>query len=163
MSRIALFQGSFDPFTRGHEDIVLRALTLFDQVVVLVVRNSLKHGFFAVPDRVRIIENAFSREPRVRVMASEGLTIDVARQVGACALVRGVRNAQDFDYEAAIGDVNRRFSGGIETVLLPTRPELSHVSSTIVREWLKYGKDLTDYLPKGLDEATRQWVLSHRG
>lgn len=158
-NKIALFQGSFDPFTRGHESIVQRALTIFDQVVVLVVHNSLKHGFFDVDTRVKIIEDTFCNEPRVRVMASDGLTIDVARQVGACCFIRGVRTVQDYEYEMGIAEVNLKFSG-IETMLLYTRPELSHISSTIVREWLKYGKDMTGYLPQGLSKPMLTHLLT---
>lgn len=147
--KIALFQGSFDPFTRGHQSIVERALTIFDEVVILVVRNHAKKGLFPFEMRQRIIECTFSKQPRVRVLSSEGLTINVAKEVGACALLRGVRTVQDYEYEMSIADVNRRFSG-IETILLYTLPEYSHISSTIVREWFKYGKDMTDYLPTGL-------------
>lgn len=159
--KIAVFQGSFDPFTRGHESIVQRALNIFDRVVVLVVHNSLKQGYFDVDTRVRIIEDTFSGEPRVSVMASDGLTVNVAKQVGACCFVRGVRTVQDYEYEMSIAEVNLKFSG-IETLLLYTLPEFSHISSTIVREWLKYGKDMTEYLPKGLSPHMLAQVLSKR-
>ncbi len=160
--KIALFQGSFDPFTRGHESIVERALTMFDEVVVLVVHNSAKQGFFPVKTRVKIIEEAFKNEVRVKVMASEGLTVEVAKTVGACCFLRGVRTVQDYEYEMNIADVNRRFSG-VETVLLYTLPEFSHISSTIVREWLKYGKDMTEYLPANLSPTLMKEILNNRG
>ena len=113
--KIALFQGSFDPFTRGHQSIVNRALTIFDEVVVAVVHNSAKPGgFFPVDMRLKIAADAFRHQPRVKVVASDGLTIDVAKRVGACCLLRGVRSVQDFEYEMPIAEVNRQFSG-IET------------------------------------------------
>lgn len=154
----ALFQGSFDPFTRGHESIVQRALTIFDEVIVLVVHNSAKSGFFTLETRKKIIENAFRDEPRVKVMASEGLTINVAKEEGVCSLIRGVRTVQDFEYEMGIAEVNLKFSG-IETILLYTLPEFSHISSTIVREWLKFGKDMTEYLPSNLEPALMKQIL----
>ena len=149
--RIALFQGSFDPFTRGHESIVKRALSTFDEVVVAVVNNSQKSYMFTKEMRMEIIKSTFRNEPRVKVVYGNGLTIDVAKEVGACCLLRGVRSIQDFEYEMGNAEANRRF-GGIETLLMYTLPEMSHISSTMVREWLKYGKDMTSYLPEGIDK-----------
>lgn len=159
MSKIALFQGSFDPFTRGHESIVRRGLSVFDEVVVVVVRNSLKHYYFSEDVRRRIIESTFRDEPRVRVMVSDKMTIDVAQEVGACCLLRGVRSVQDFEYEIPIAEVNRRHSG-IETLLLYTLPEYADINSTVVREWIKWGRDMTDYLPSNLEPELLKQVLS---
>lgn len=147
--RIALFQGSFDPFTRGHESIVMRALSIFDEVVIAVVHNSQKHGFLPVDFRVRLIEDAFKGESRVKVVCSEGLTVNIAKEEGACCLLRGVRNTIDFEYEKGNAEVNLRLSG-IETVLLYTSPATSHISSTIVRELLKFDKEIKDYMPEHL-------------
>lgn len=144
--RIAMFQGSFDPFTRGHESIVRRALPLFDEIVVAVVSNIAKKSFMSIENRLEFIKQVFSGEPRVRVVASEGLTVDVAREVGATCLLRGVRMIQDFENEMHMAEINRRLSG-IETVLLYTLPEFSHISSTIVRELYNYSQDVSDYLP----------------
>ena len=108
--RIALFQGSFDPFTRGHESIVMRALSIFDEVVIAVVHNSQKHGFLPVDLRARLIEDAFKGESRVKVVCSEGLTVNIAKEVGACCLLRGVRNTIDFEYEKGNAEVNLRLS-----------------------------------------------------
>lgn len=157
--KIALFQGSFDPFTRGHESIVNRILSIFDEVVVLVVPNSAKKGFLPTSMRVKIIEDTFAQEPRVSVRESNSLTIDVAREVGACCMVRGVRSTQDFEYEMGIAEVNRKFSG-IETMLIYTLPQYGHISSTVVREWIKYGKDMTHYLPQALSPALRDEILN---
>ena len=144
--RIAMFQGSFDPFTLGHESIVRRALPLFDEIVVAVVSNIAKKPFMNLNNRMEFIKQVFADEPRVKVVASEGLTVDVAREVGATCLLRGVRMIQDFENEMHMAEINRRLSG-IETVLLYTLPEFSHISSTIVRELYNYNQDVTSYLP----------------
>lgn len=144
--RIAMFQGSFDPFTLGHESIVRRALPLFDEIVVAVVSNIAKKPFMSIDNRMEFIKQVFADEPRVRVVASEGLTVDVAREVGATCLLRGVRMIQDFENEMHMAEINRRLSG-IETVLLYTLPEFSHISSSIVRELFSYGRDVSDFLP----------------
>ena len=144
--RIAMFQGSFDPFTLGHESIVRRALPIFDEIVVAVVSNIAKKPFMNLNNRMEFIKQVFADEPRVKVVASEGLTVDVAREVGATCLLRGVRMIQDFENEMHMAEINRRLSG-IETVLLYTLPEFSHISSTIVRELYNYNQDVTSYLP----------------
>ena len=148
--RVAMFQGSFDPFTRGHESIVRRALPLFDEIVVAVVSNIAKKPFMSLAKRLEFIKQVFAAEPRVRVVASEGLTVDVARQVGATCLLRGVRMIQDFENEMHMAEINRRL-GGIETVLLYTLPEFSHISSTIVRELYNYNQDISEYVPECAD------------
>lgn len=144
--RIAMFQGSFDPFTLGHESIVRRALPLFDEIVVAVVSNIAKQPFMSLESRMAFIKQIFAGEPRVRVVASDGLTVDVARQQGASCLLRGVRMIQDFENEMHMAEINRRL-GGIETVLLYTLPEFSHISSSIVRELYRYGQDVSAMLP----------------
>ena len=144
--RVAMFQGSFDPFTKGHESIVLRALPLFDEIVVAVVSNIAKKPFMSLDNRLEFIKQVFAHEPQVRVVASQGLTVDVARQEGATCLLRGVRMIQDFENEMHMAEISRRL-GGIETVLLYTLPGFSHISSTIVRELCNYHQDVNDYLP----------------
>lgn len=144
----ALFAGSFDPFTRGHQSIVDRTLSsVADEVIVAVGVNYVKKSLFSVEERVSAIEKVYANEPRVKVLCYEGLTTDFAKTVGADFLVRGVRSASDFEFERNIADVNKRLSG-IETILLFTEPELSCVSSSVVRELLSYGKDVKDFLPK---------------
>ena len=144
--RVAMFQGSFDPFTLGHESIVRRALPLFDEIVVAVVSNKAKKPFMGLDNRMEFIKKVFADEPRVRVVASDGLTVDVAREEGATCLLRGVRMIQDFENEMHMAEINRRLSG-IETVLLYTLPEFSHISSSIVRELFSYGRDVSGFLP----------------
>lgn len=146
MERTALFAGTFDPFTKGHHALVLRALAIFDKVVVAVGRNMGKKCLFTVEQRVEAIEKLYAADKRVEVMAYDGLTTDLAKEIGATALLRGVRNTKDFEYEREIADVNFRI-GGIETVLLMSEPEHASISSSIVRELMNYGKDVTALLP----------------
>lgn len=146
MERTALFAGTFDPFTKGHHALVLRALAIFDKVVVAVGRNMGKKCLFSVEQRVEAIEKLYAADKRVEVMAYDGLTMDLAKEIGATALLRGVRNTKDFEYEREIADVNFRI-GGIETVLLMSEPEHASISSSIVRELINYGKDVTALLP----------------
>lgn len=142
----ALFPGSFRPFTRGHADIVERALALFDEVVIAVGVNIEKPA--AVLDAlVEPVRRLYDGNPRVRVEAFTGLTATFAEQCGACCIVRGVRSFKDFEYERDMADVNRQLSG-VETVILFSKPELSAVSSSIVRELAAYGADITPYLPE---------------
>ena len=146
MERTALFAGTFDPFTKGHHALVLRALAIFDKVVVAVGHNMGKKCLFSVEQRVEAIEKLYAADKRVEVMTYDGLTMDLAKEIGATALLRGVRNTKDFEYEREIADVNFRI-GGIETVLLMSEPEHASLSSSIVRELMNYGKDVTALLP----------------
>ena len=148
--RIALFPGSFDPFTRGHESIVRRALPLFDEFVIAIGVNADKRSFMSMEQRKAWIESVFRDAPNVRVITYNGMTIDAAQQVGATYIVRGVRLIQDFENEKHLAEVNRDLSG-IETILLYTLPEYSHISSSIVRELARYGQDVSAYLPEGAD------------
>lgn len=144
--KIALFAGSFNPFTRGHHAIVLRALAIFDEVVVAVGCNMEKGGAGIAQERVAVIEKVYAGEPRVQVVAYSGLTMDYARNIGATALLRGVRSVKDFEYERDLADINMRL-GGIETVILMSEPEYAAISSSLVRELMSYGKDVKDLLP----------------
>lgn len=144
--RVALFAGSFDPFTVGHESIVRRALPLFDRIVIAIGVNPAKRAMLEPEARRRFIERVFAGEPRVSVITYDGLTADAARSVGATFLLRGVRMVQDFESEMAMAEVNRRLSG-LETVLLYTLPSMSHISSSVVRELQSHGCDVSEYLP----------------
>ena len=147
--KIALFPGTFDPFTLGHYSIVERALPLFDRIVVAVGVNNQKRTLFSEEERLDCIRSLYCGNDRVDVVSYNGLTVDAARNCGAQFIVRGVRMIQDFEYEKNLAVVNRELSG-IETVFLYTLPELGHVSSSIVRELISYGKDVTDLLPRGM-------------
>lgn len=146
--RIAIFPGSFDPFTIGHHSIVERALPLFDKIVVAVGMNSKKHSFLPEIDRLDAIRGLYANEPRVEVIAYSGLTVEAAEQCGARYILRGVRTVKDFEYEKTLADINRKIAG-LETVLLYTLPEYGSISSSIVRELISLGRDVTDLLPPG--------------
>ncbi len=147
MKRIALFPGSFDPFTKGHKNIVERTLqSVADEVIIALGRNSEKKCMQTVEQRVESIRKLFSGNDKVKVMAYDGLTTDFAKSMNADFIVRGVRSMKDFEYEREIADVNRQLSG-IETVLLYTQPEYASISSSIVRELMSYGKDVSEFLP----------------
>jgi pantetheine-phosphate adenylyltransferase len=147
MKRIALFPGSFDPFTKGHKNIVERTLqSVADTVIIAIGNNCEKKCMQTVEERVESIQRVFKGNEKVRVVAYEGLTIDFAKSVNADFIVRGVRSIKDFEYEREIADVNRKLSG-IETILLYTEPEYASISSSIVRELKSYGKDVSQFLP----------------
>ena len=148
--RVALFPGSFDPFTRGHESIVRRALPLFDKFVIAIGVNADKRSFMTMEQRKAWIESIFKDSPQVEVITYTSMTVDVAREVGTQFIVRGVRLIQDFENEKHLAEVNRDLTG-IETILLYTLPEYSHISSSIVRELFRYGQDISPYLPVDAD------------
>ncbi len=147
MKKIAIFPGSFDPFTIGHASIVERGLPLFDEIVIGVGLNESKRALYAPAERVAAIRRLYAGEPRVRVESYDDLTIDFAHRVGAKFILRGLRSVKDFEYERDIANMNHRLSG-IETVLLFTEPHYSSVSSSVVRELIAFGKDVSDFLPK---------------
>jgi pantetheine-phosphate adenylyltransferase len=150
MMRRAIFPGTFDPFTIGHDSIVRRALSFVDEIIIAIGINEKKNAYFPLQKRVEMVEKYYHDEPRVKVASYESLTIDFAREVKADVIIRGIRTVKDFEYEETIADINRKLSG-IETILLFTEPELSCVSSTIVRELLSYHKDISQFIPKGME------------
>ena len=146
----AVFPGSFDPITTGHVDLVKRALLLFDEIIVAIGVNSQKQTLFELEKRKKWIEEVFQDEPRVKVDVFEGLTVHFCKKVGARFLVRGLRNASDFDYEKTISQLNHIVGENVETVFLISKPEFSHISSTIVREIIKGKGDASPFLPEGV-------------
>jgi len=151
MKKIAVFPGSFDPFTLGHEQIVRRALPLFDQIIVAIGVNSRKEGLFPVTKRVHWIEQTFADEPKVTVDVYEGLTINYCEKVGAQFLVRGLRNTIDFEFESGIANMNKAMMPGLETIFILTTPELSALNSTIVRDIIKNGGNAAPFVPAAID------------
>ena len=145
--RIALFPGTFDPFTLGHQSLVKRVLTCADAVVIAIGINEKKQTYYTLEQRVSAIRALYAEEPRVKVITYSGLTVDVAQQEQASFILRGVRSVIDFEYEKAIADVNRQLTG-IETLLLFTEPAYAHISSSVVRELLHFEKDVSAFLPK---------------
>ena len=146
MAKIALFPGSFDPFTKGHQNIVERALPLFDHLVIGIGRNTTKQTLYTPEERQQQIAALFANEPRIDVQIYDVLTVDFAKSVGAQYVLRGVRTMADFEYERTIADVNKRLAG-LETVLLFADADTASISSSLVRELKAFGKDVTDFLP----------------
>jgi pantetheine-phosphate adenylyltransferase len=151
MDKIALFPGSFDPFTIGHQSIVNRSLPLFDKIIIAVGFNTQKKALLDLENRIKLISDVFAGNPKVEVNQYQGLTIDYCAKVNAQYLLRGLRTAIDFEYERAIGQMNKAMNPGIETVFLLTSPEYTFVNSTIVRDILFYNGDASKFLPKGID------------
>ena len=146
--RVALFPGSFNPFTRGHMSVVTRALGLFDRLIIGVGFSPDKPlSADEAQQRAMEIGRLFASEPRVETTAYQGLTVDLCRRLGAQFIVRGIRSVTDFEYERNLADVNRQIGGGIETVLLYSLPEDAAVSSSMVRELASHGVDVTPFLP----------------
>ena len=150
MKRKALFPGSFDPFTAGHLNILSRALTMFDEVIVAVGINQDKRGFFSMDQRMDIIRQAVAGMKGVSVIKYENLTIDTCRELGVRHIVRGVRNMLDFETERSIADMNRRIAPEVETIIIPTAQEFAHISSSAVRDILRHSGDTTQFLPRGV-------------
>ncbi|MBP6609710.1 MAG: pantetheine-phosphate adenylyltransferase [Paludibacter sp.] len=142
----AIFPGSFDPFTIGHYSIVKRGLHIFDEIVIGIGHNQSKRTHFSIEQRIEMIQKAFQGEPRVKVQAYSTITVDFATEVQANFILRGLRSVGDFEYERTIGD-NNRILTGIETVILFTEAEYAHISSTVARDLISYGKDITSFLP----------------
>ena len=146
----AIFPGTFDPFTLGHHSIVKRALAFMDEVIIGIGINENKRCLLPIEKRLEGIKKLYEDEPKVKVMAYSGLTVDFAQEQGAEVIIRGIRTVKDFEYEESIADINRKLSG-IDTVFLFTEPEYSAVSSSVVRELLHYGKDVSAFLPEGME------------
>ena len=149
--KTAIFPGSFDPFTRGHANIVEQALQLFDHVVIAIGDNVGKRSLLSLTNRLRLIRRLYENNPKVSCVAYSTLTGELAEEMGARAIIRGVRNSIDFEYERTMAQTNKRLFPGITTVILLTPPELNDVSSSTVRELLQFGRDVTDFMPEGID------------
>ena len=150
MHRTALFPGSFDPFTAGHLNILRRALTMFDNVVIAIGVNQDKRGFYPNDQKKSIIRQATAGLKNVEIIEYDGLTIDVCRNLGIRHIVRGVRNMLDFENERAIADANRRLAPEIETIIIPTAQEFAHISSSAVRDILRHHGDTSMFVPQGV-------------
>lgn len=147
--KIAVFPGSFDPFTIGHYSIVNRGLQLFDKIIIAIGNNEQKKSSFSVDRRLSQLESLYRQEKKVEILVYDTLTTDFAKKVGAQFILRGIRSVQDFEYEKNIADINRSLTG-IETLFLLAEPEYAHISSSVVRELLHYGKDISQFLPDGM-------------
>jgi pantetheine-phosphate adenylyltransferase len=151
MKKIAVFPGSFDPFTIGHEAIIRRAISLFDEIIIAVGANALKRNFYSLETRKEMISKVFENDPSVTVDHYEGLTVDYCRRKGAGYLLRGLRTSADFEFERAIGQVNKAMAPEIESVFLLTGPDHSFINSTIVRDIIINGGDASRFVPSAIN------------
>ncbi len=151
IERVALFPGSFDPFTIGHAALVSSALKLFDRVVIGVGCNISKSCLLSPEQRVRLIAELYCDEPRVSTHLYSGMTVDFAREVGAVAMVRGIRNSMDLEMERTLEAVNSEIYPTLQTIMLLTPAPVAHISSSCVRELLAFGRDVTSMMPDGVD------------
>ena len=151
MDNLAVFPGSFDPFTVGHESVVIRSLSLFNKIIVAIGVHSGKKPLLRIDARVAMIEEVFAGEEKVSVDFFEGLTVDFCRKVKASHMLRGIRTAADFEYERAIAQINKRMLPEVESVFLLTSPEHTPVNSTIIRDIIRNGGDASQFLPEGID------------
>ncbi|MDR1884466.1 MAG: pantetheine-phosphate adenylyltransferase [Prevotella sp.] len=149
MKKKAVFPGTFDPFTTGHHSLVKRFLALVDEIVIAIGRNDAKKSYFSPERRIEMIRSLYKDETRISVETYDCLTVDFAKAVNAGFIVRGIRSVNDFEYEKTIADINRNISG-IETLILFTEPEFAYVSSSIVRELLRFGHDASEFVPEGI-------------
>jgi len=150
MKRVAVFPGTFDPFTIGHSSIVERSISLFDEIIIAIGVNDTKKNFFSPEKRIEMIKSLYSGNKQINVLAYEGLTVDFVKKMKANCIIRGVRSVSDFEYEKTIADMNREISG-IETLLFFTEPKLTHICSSTVRELLRYGHDISKFIPEGMN------------
>lgn len=147
MKKIALFPGSFDPFTNGHLDVVQRGARMFDEIIIAIGNNSSKQRYIPVEKMIEVINGVFKDQANIRAQAYKGLTAEFAREVGATFLLRGLRNTTDFEYENTIAQANRHINPELETVFLITSPALAAISSTIIREIHRFGGNVDDFIP----------------
>jgi pantetheine-phosphate adenylyltransferase len=151
MKKIAIFPGSFDPFTIGHESIVRRALPLFDEIIIAIGYNSTKMGFFSLEKRDKWINQVFADEKKISVAKYEGLTVDFCKKNNANYILRGLRTSADFEFERGIGQMNKKLFPEIETIFYLTTPEHTPINSSIVRDIFKHGGDVSQFIPKQIN------------
>jgi pantetheine-phosphate adenylyltransferase len=150
MERIAVFPGSFDPVTRGHESIIRRSLGLFDKLIIAVGENSGKQSFFSLEQRLAWLHELFGREEKTEITHYNGLTVEFCKAKNANFILRGLRTSADFEFERSIGQMNKLMVPGIETVFLLSEPEFSSLSSSIVRDIIRHGGDVSMFIPEGI-------------
>jgi len=151
MQKIAVFPGSFDPITVGHESIVLRSLDLFDEIIVAIGVHSTKQPLLKIEARVEMVNRVFSSYDQVRADSFQGLTVDYCRKVNATHMLRGIRTSADFEYERAIAQINKKMLPSVESFFLLTSPEHTPINSTIIRDIIRNGGDATQFLPEGIN------------
>lgn len=150
MKNIAIFPGSFDPITKGHESVVLRVLDIFDEIIIAIGENSQKKTMFSIEQRKKWLEETFAKYPKIKVDSFNGLTVDYCREMNAKYIIRGLRNSVDYQYERNIALINNDLNPDIETIFLLTKPEHSSCNSSFVREILTFGGDVTKFIPEAI-------------
>jgi pantetheine-phosphate adenylyltransferase len=149
--KTAIFPGSFDPFTIGHESVITRAMPLFDEIIVAIGTNTTKNAYFSIEQRMKMIRDVFSDTDKIRIESYQGLTVEYCRKKGARYLLRGLRTSSDFEYERAIAQTNKAMYPELESVFLLTLPEHTPINSTIVREIIRLGGDASQFIPRAID------------
>lgn len=152
MKKIAVFPGSFDPITRGHESIIHRALPVFDEIIIALGENLEKKSYFPLESRLKWLQLVFRNEPKVRIVTYSGLTVDLCAKMDAGYILRGLRTSADFEFERTIGLMNKAISPAIETVFFLSAPEFAALSSSVVRDILRNGGDVTKFVPEAISE-----------
>mgnify|MGYP000161990943 CR=1 FL=1 len=151
MSKIAIFPGSFAPFSVGHQSIVDRALPLFDKIVIAIGINLEKNQYFSIEERLKWITAVYGNSPKIEVKRYEGLTVDFCKNEKANYILRGLRDSHDFKFEKNIAQMNKELNASIETIFIITPPELSHISSSLIRDIIKNGGDVSKFIPKEIN------------
>jgi pantetheine-phosphate adenylyltransferase len=161
MSRICLFPGTFDPVTFGHIDIINRSLSLFDKVIIGIGKNSNKTPLYSDEERLYWVKEIYKHQPKVDALVYEGLTAECCKRVGAKFILRGIRYVNDFEYEKAIADMNRSLDSSIETIFLTCLPQYTSVASTLVRDVIRNGGDVSQFVPKIVLKSIKKQELQH--
>lgn len=151
MKKIAVFPGSFDPITKGHESVVKRALSLFDEIIVAIGSNSSKSSYFTLEKREKWIKRVFDNEPKIKVRSYSGMTIDFCKEMNAKFILRGLRTSADFEFERSIAQMNKEMDNTVETVFILSDPEHTAIHSTIIRDIVKHGGNASLFVPEGVD------------
>ena len=151
MSKIAIFPGSFSPFTIGHQSVIDRALPLFDKIVISIGINAEKPQYFSVEERMQWIKNVYNNNPKIDVKQYKGLTVDFCKKENANYILRGLRDSHDFKFEKNIAHMNKELNSNIETIFIITPPKISHISSSIIRDIIKNGGDVSKFIPKEIN------------
>lgn len=151
MEKVAIFPGSFDPITVGHESVIRRALSFFDKVIVAIGYNVSKNAFFSIDRRIEMIQRVFSDEPNVQIISYEGLTVDLCKKLNVNYIIRGLRTSADFEFERAVAQTNKAMAPNIDTVFLLTAPEHTSINSTIIRDILIHNGDPSQFIPSSIN------------
>lgn len=152
MKKIAVFPGSFDPVTKGHENIIIRSIPLFDEIIVAIGENSSKNYFFNIKDRINFLNKVFEKNPTISIKKYNGLTIDFCKKNNAKYLLRGLRTSADFEFERSIGQMNKKMASDIETVFMLTLPEYTPISSSVVRDIIRNKGNISLFVPESIVE-----------